>query len=221
LDRAANAEVPDAELRFEYSTCPIRSEAVEPLVGCSGHAVVDHLRLSGNETEDHLIVTARTDDGTELSQDQARRLFDVPGAVINRTVVDLPPGLIDLADARRAKTLEAISSRHGTWFDEEMDKLDRWADDKRAGLKADLREHDETLKALKRDARTASSLPDKLAIQKKIKSVESTRDTAWRAYDTEARAIEQAKEALIDDVEARLEVDQTTDRVFQIRFTVT
>ena len=98
----------------------------------------------------------------------------------------------------------------------------RWTSStKRSGLKADLREHDDTLKALKRDARTASSLPDKLAIQKKIKSVESVRDAAWRAYDTEARSIEQAKEALIDDVEARLAVDQTVDRIFQIRFTVT
>ena len=54
-----------------------------------------------------------------------------------------------------------------------MDKLDRWAEDKRTGLKADLREHDETLKTLKRDARQAASLPDKLAIQKKIKQIEA------------------------------------------------
>lgn len=221
LDRAAQSEAPDAELRFDYSNWPVRSEAVEPLVGRSGHAVVDHLHLSGAETEDHLIVTACTDDGIELSPDQARRLFDVPATAGTAEPVDLPPPLTHLAETRRAVTLEEISTRHGVWFDEEMDKLDRWADDKRAGLKADLREHDDTLKALKRDARHASSLPDKLALQKKIKAVEGARDAAWRAYDTEARSIEQAKEALIDDVEARLAVDQSVDRVFQIRFTVT
>ncbi len=205
LDRAAAADAPDAELRFDYSDWPVRSEAVEPLIGCSGHAVVDHLHLSGAEAEDHLIVTICTDEGVELSQEQARRLFDVPAKVSGMAPVDLPSAVVDLAETRRSATLDAISSRHGVWFDEEMDKLDRWADDKRAGLKADLREHDDTLKALKRDARTASSLPDKLAIQKKIKSVESVRDAAWRAYDTEARSIEQAKEALIDDVETRLD----------------
>ena len=220
-DRAGSADTPDAELRFDYSDWPVRSEAVEPLVGRSGFALVDHLQLSGQETEDHLIVTACTDEGVELSQEQARRLFDVPATAGCMAPIDLPLALTELAETRRAATLEAISSRHGVWFDEEMDKLDRWADDKRSGLKADLREHDDTLKALKRDARTASSLPDKLAIQKKIKSVESVRDAAWRAYDTEARSIEQAKEALIDDVEARLAVDQTVDRIFQIRFTVT
>jgi hypothetical protein len=221
LDRSAKGETPDAALRFDYTGWPIRSEAIEPLVGRSGYAVVDHLHLSGEETEDHLIVTAYTDDGAELASDQARRLFDVPATVMEVASIELPTALVGLAAARRAATLEAISTRHGLWFDQEMDKLDRWAEDKRAGLKADLREHDDTLKALKRDARTAASLPDKLAIQKKIKSVESARDAAWRAYDIEARSIEQAKEALIDDVETRLAVDQTIDRVFQIRFTIT
>jgi hypothetical protein len=87
-------------------------------------------------------------------------------------------------------------------------------------LKADLREHDENLKLLKREARQASSLPSKLALQKKIKQVESSRDEAWRAYDAEARKIEEAKEALIDDVEGRLATDETLERVMTVRFTV-
>ena len=84
-----------------------------------------------------------------------------------------------------------------------------------------LREHDETLKALKRDARQAASLPEKLAIQKKIKQVEAAREEAWRAYDAEAREVEAAKEGLIDDVEKRLAVDESVDRVFAVRFAVT
>jgi hypothetical protein len=73
------------------------------------------------------------------------------------------------AKQRVEALLGDISARQGAWFDDGMDKLDRWAEDKRIGLKADLREHDDTLKSLKRDARQAASLPEKLAIQKKIK----------------------------------------------------
>ena len=102
-----------------------------------------------------------------------------------------------------------------------MDKLDRWAEDKRTGLKAVLREHDDTLKSLKRDARQAASLPEKLALQKQIKQVEAAREEAWRGYDAEAREVETAKDGLIDDVESRLAVDESVDRVFSIRFAVT
>lgn len=220
LDKAAKLEAAPAELIFDYSSWPVRSQAVESLVGASGVLVVDHLCLRGTDAEDHLILTAVADDGTPLDQEQTRRLLDVPARICATGPVELTSKVLETAERRLGSVLEVISARQGTWFEEEMDKLDRWAEDKRTGLKADLREHDETLKALKRDARQAASLPDKLAIQKKIKQVESARDDAWRAYDTEARTIEVAKEALIDDVEARLAVDQSVDRILSIRFTV-
>lgn len=221
LDRASNLEAPPADLVFDYSGWPVRSEVVAPLVGRSGVAVVDHLRLEGAEAEDHLLLAAVDDDGVPLSAEQTRRLFEVPATVKVAAPVDVPDALTDRSRRGLDSVLNEISTRQGTWFEEEMDKLDRWAEDKRTGLKADLREHDETLKALKRDARQASSLPDKLAAQKKIKQVESAREEAWRAYDTEARTIEVAKEALIDDVEAHLAVDQSVNRIITLRFTVT
>jgi hypothetical protein len=94
-------------------------------------------------------------------------------------------------------------------------------EDKRAGLKADLREHDDALKFLKREARQAASLPDKLAIQKRIKVTEASREAAWRAYDNEAGTVEKAKDAIIDDVEARLVTTHSVRRVLTIRFIVT
>jgi superfamily II DNA or RNA helicase len=220
LDKAAGLHAPPAELIFDYSNWPVRSQVVESLVGTSGVLVVDHLQLRGIDAEDHLVLTAIADDGMPLDPEQARRLFDVPASTCTLAALDLTGVVAEVAEQHLASVLGEISARQGTWFEEEMDKLDRWAEDKRAGFKADLREHDDTLKSLKRDVRQAATLPDKLAIQKKIKQVETARDEAWRAYDTEARTIESAKEALIDDVEARLAVDQSVDRILSIRFTV-
>ncbi len=220
LNKAAGLQAAPAELIFDYSAWPVRSQVVESLIGASGVLIVDHLRLRGADSEDHLILTAVSDGGTPLDSEQTRRLFDVPASVAASAPVELTSTVIEMAAQRLASVLEEISTRQGTWFEEEMDKLDRWAEDKRTGLKADLREHDDTLKSLKRDARQSATLPDKLAIQKKIKQVETARDEAWRAYDTEARTIESAKEALIDDVEDRLAVEKSIDRILSIRFTV-
>jgi hypothetical protein len=43
-----------------------------------------------------------------------------------------------------------------------MDKLDRWAEDRRAALKAELAELDEALKEMRKAARLAPNLPEKL-----------------------------------------------------------
>jgi superfamily II DNA/RNA helicase len=221
LDAAMKLETPFVELILDYSAWPVRSEVVAPLVGSSGTLVAEHLQLNGVDAEDHVILAAMTDDGQSLTADQTRRLFDLPATTRPARPGDLSPAVVDLAKQRVDALLGDISARQGTWFDEEMDKLDRWAEDKRTGLKADLREHDDTIKSLKRDARQAASLPEKLAIQKKIKQVEAAREEAWRAYDAEARKVEVAKESLIDDVEGRLAVDQSLDRVFAVRFNVT
>jgi hypothetical protein len=221
LDEAAKLEAPCAELAFDYSGWPVRSEVIEPLVGSTGTLVAEHLRLNGVEAEDHLVLAAITDDGQALTTDQARRLLDIPATARPADPSVLSPGVAGLAEQHIAALRGDISARQGAWFDDEMDKLDRWAEDKRTGLKAVLREHDDTLKSLKRDSRQAASLPEKLALQKQIKEVETAREEAWRGYDAEAREVETAKDGLIDDVESRLAVDESVDRVFSIRFAVT
>jgi hypothetical protein len=220
LTHAAGLPARTCELRFDYSAWGIRAERLAPLVGKKGSIVVDHLRLDGLESEDHILLAGITDDGLHLTADQIRRLFDVPAITTEDAATAGGETLEAIASERLNSLLLDISTRQGTWFEEEMDKLDRWAEDKRTGLRADLKEYDENIKALKRDARQAPTLPDKLAIQKKIKQLEGAREEAWRAYDAQARDIETAKESLIDDVEARLDVAQSVDRVFAIRFTI-
>lgn len=220
LEQAARLDTPDATIEVHYSDWPVRAETLEPLVGKQGWLTVDHLRIDGAEAEDHLVLSGMTDDGIHLEREQARRLLDAPARIDGSSLTAPPATVESVANQRVNELLEEISVRHGRWFEDEMDKLDRWADDKRAALKADLREHDDNLKQLKREARQAASLPDKLALQKKVKQTESSRDEAWRAYDTEARKIEVAKETLIDDVEARLATDQALERVMTLRFTV-
>ena len=219
LKKAAGCDAADCEVTFDYSGWGLRAEQLSPLVGKSGSIAVDYLRLDGLESEDHLLLAGVTDDGTQLTPEQIRRLFDVPAAEAGTLPVHTA-SVDALATEQLNALLLDISTRQGTWFDEEIDKLDRWAEDKRTALRADLKEHDENLKALKRNARQASTLPDKLALQKKIKQVETAREEAWRAYDAQARAIETAKESLLDDVQKRLDVTQSVNRVFTIRFTI-
>ena len=85
-----------------------------------------------------------------------------------------------------------------------MAKLDHWAEDKRAGLKFDLKELDDEFKELKKQIRQTGNLPDKLALQRKARELEKKRDEAWRTYDEAAKHIEVEKDGLLDRVEEQL-----------------
>jgi len=124
------------------------------------------------------------------------------------------------ADQTRKRILEELAVRPAQWFDDEMEKLDNWAEDKRAGLKADLKDYDDQIKAMKKDIRLAGGLPEKLSLQRKVRDLESKRDVAWRAYDEAAKDIETQKDKLLDSVEDRLGQDVSDETLFVIEFEI-
>ena len=140
------------------------------------------------------------------------------------TQLPIPSGIQSLLGDATARLqdalLVAMSAKNGEWFDIEMDKLDRWAEDLRAALKADLEELDQSIKDAKKSARLAPNLPDKLEIQRSLRGLETKRDEAWRAYDTASRDVDRQKDALLDEISRRLEQQTSCDTLFTLRWRV-
>ena len=126
--------------------------------------------------------------------------------------------LDDIHKKKQAQILDNIAVKNAEFFEEEMDKLDKWAEDKRNSLKLNLKEFDDQIKEYKRNARMAHNLPDKLAAQKKIRDLEKKRDAAWREYDIAGRKIEKQKDDLIDIVEQKLKQKVTIENLFTIQW---
>jgi hypothetical protein len=111
-----------------------------------------------------------------------------------------------------------MTTRDGHWFEAEMDKLDRWAEDRRNSLKADLADMDEALKEAKKEARFAPTLPEKLELQRGARKLEEKREQAWRAYDEASRGIDRQKDELLDEIGRRLEQRVEEKELFTIRW---
>lgn len=212
--------VPPAEVTFDYGESGRNIAALEPLVGKEGWLSCARLTVTAMETEDHLVFAGLDDGGTPLDETQCRRLFDLPATVVSPITV--PPAantrLRDAHQRHRAKLLEELSARNGRWFDMEMDKLDRWAEDRRASLKASLQEADDALKAAKRAARLAPNLPEKLERQREARGLETKRDQAWREYDRASREVDSKREGILDEIGGRLEQGSELSVLFTIRW---
>jgi hypothetical protein len=180
---------PPAEVTFDYTSSDKNIAILEPLISKSGWLVCANLTLSALETEDLLVLTGSADDGMALDEAQCRRLFDLPARQgPNREIPAAIAATLEEAISRRRQgILEEITARNGRWFDTEMDKLDRWAEDRRDSLKAELAELDEALKEAKKGARLAPTLPEKLERQRTARTLETKREEAWRAYDQASR----------------------------------
>lgn len=209
-----------AEVIFDYSGSGKNIAVLTPLVGKSGWLTCSRLAIQSLESEDALVLAGVTDAQEPLDETACRRLFDLSGKENGtKTVPTKVRSLLTEAIAgRQAEFLAALAAKNGHWFDTEMDKLDRWADDRRAALKAELEELDQELKETKKSARMAPNLPEKLELQRKLRGLETKRDEAWRAYDTASRDIDRQKDALLDEISRRLEQKTECEPLFTIRW---
>lgn len=220
LSTAATRKLDSACVVFDYSAWPQTAVAMEPFVGKAGALVAHKVSVRGADDQDHIILAAMTDDGERLDSKIAMRLFELPARIDGAAKLIVPDLVKQTVEKERKTILDDLAARQSVWFDEEMGKLDYWAEDKRAGLKADLKELDEQIKVLKKEIRQTGNLPDKLALQKRARELESNRDKAWRAYDAAAKEIEVQKDGFLDQVEERLGQSVSDEELFAIRFEI-
>lgn len=217
---AATRELRGANFVFDYGAWLQKSVALEPFIGSTGTLTAQKMSIRGVDDQDHIIIAAITDDGRRIAAKAALRLFELPSVNTGSASLTVPSSLTDAVKAERQSILDALAARQSVWFDQEMDKLDSWAEDKRAGLKADLKDLDDQIKAMKKEVRQIGNLPEKLALQRKARTLETARDEAWRAYDAAAKEIETQKDGLLDQVEERLGQDVSDEPLFAIRFEI-
>jgi superfamily II DNA or RNA helicase len=221
LAQAKERSLPHGELLFDYSGYGGRITVLEPFVGQRGVLDLAVLTVEAlDQIEDHLLLVAQTGGGTLLDDDQASRLFTLPGRVEAAdplTEADAAH-LRTQREQRQGAILARISDRNGRFFQQEMDKLDQWADDVRLSLRRQLKELDDEVVALRRQARQAGTVPEKVSLQRQVNQLEAKRDQAWREYDEAARGVDRQKNDLLDAVERTLQQRVEMTPLFTVRW---
>jgi superfamily II DNA or RNA helicase len=220
IERGKNLSLPSTEVNFRYGGSGKKIAALEPLVGKSGWLTCTQFTVASLETEDLISFSAIADSGETLDEMQCRRFFDLSAKLGSSCQV--PPravnALIAGQELHRNTLLDETNRRNGQWFETEIEKLDRWAEDRRSSLKAVLSELEDALKDAKKGARLAPTLPEKLERQRAARVLETKREEAWRTYETASREIDQQKDQLLDEVARRMELQIDRKELFTVRW---
>lgn len=220
LEHCKALDTPPVEVRFDYSGSGKRIALLDGLVGRQGWLMCSQLTIRTFDTEDHLLFAATEENGAPLEAAACKRLFDLP-ATSHQPV--LPMAEADLRtrlDEEQEAVTQQLSATNGKWFDAEMEKLDRWADDQRKSLKAAVEELEESIRAGKREARLAPNLPEKLQMQQRVRQQEARHTEALLAYKEACATIDARKDALLDETSQRLQQQAERQDLFLIRWRV-
>ncbi|TAM80987.1 MAG: DEAD/DEAH box helicase [Acidobacteria bacterium] len=223
ISECKKLDLPLKDLTFRYSDSAKRISIVEPLVGQRGILRVLLLTVTAFESEDYLLLAGLCDDGAALDVDQCQRLFSLEAEETDPS--EVPDGqqsvkLKEQLEGQRDAILAELGQRNSAYFEGELEKLEKWADDLKSGLELDLKELDAEIKTMKRSAKLEVALEAKLELHRKIKDLESNRSKKRRALFEAQDEIDNRKENLISDVETRLRQSVTTEDLFTIKWRV-
>lgn len=213
-----------AKHTFSYSSVP-KISIIESFVGKSGWMMAKQLTVSTFEDEDHIIFYGITKDGDLLDDEQCRKIFSIDTTDLSddgvvRPTEELRSKMEEQYIGKKNIILEDIGTRNSKFFEIEIEKLDKWSEDRRNSLKINLKELDMEIKDIKKKARLANNLPEKLSFEKKRRKLESNRDEAWREYDAAAKEIEKSKDLLIENIEKSLKESTEEQELIFIQWTL-
>jgi hypothetical protein len=233
IDNAQHAPLSPSKLVLDYEAYGTKVSVIEELKGKTGVLMVQHLRIQSlGTTEEHLLVAAIDASGTAYDQDVTDRLLSMPGraealprvngapvqqalsaalAPAQQNMLDfaaanvpIPPALQQQIDQQKARVITDLESRNLSFFTQETEKLDAWADDLKVGLEREIKELDRNIKEARTKSKGAATLADKLQAQKEQRDLEAQRDKKRRELFTRQDEIQGRRDQLIEELEAQL-----------------
>ncbi len=219
--RSVELSKSSAHLKFSYSSLIGQYAALQQLIGESGVMQVVNVTFKFAKTnENHLLVLAKTDSGDALHQEDAEHLLRVPAHIEQKNVQCdeslLQPQLEDAIDEKELQTEKQLA----VYFEQENNKLERWAEDRRKALMITVDELDAEIKVFKKEARQLASTAEKIAAKRELRKLERKSDSALSEYHAAKKQIEAEEDLLLDDITAKLELTKSVKTLFSIRWTL-
>jgi ERCC4-related helicase len=213
---------PIKEVHFNITNHPVRISIVENLKGKSGYLTLTKLTIDSYEKEEYLLFNGITDDGQRLDQEICEKLFQCVGEVkeVNEWSNDKHELLLKDAKRHVEATISQSLENNNKYFQEERERLEKWADDLILAAEKELNDTKAKIKEAKRQARLATSTEEQYEIQNKIKELErQQRRQRQRIFEVEDEIMEK-RDQLIDELEKRMVQKTEQEELFTIRWKV-
>ncbi len=219
-ESAKSRPLEGGKLVFDYGAYGSRMSTLEAYRGKTGWLTVKLVSVEAlGDREQHLVVAANTTGGVALAEADPEKLLRLPATT-------RPAGLFSAADAaleadveiRKASLLRDINQRHLGFFEQEVQKLDAWADDLKLGLEQEIKDIDREVKEVRRTASISPTLDEKLGWQKRQRELENKRTRLRRELFARQDLIEAERNELISKLESQLNQQVQEQTLFTVEW---
>lgn len=221
IDSAKDALTPRRTLTFNYQQHDGKVSVAEKLQGQAGWISLHLLSIEAFNIEQHLVFTGITDAGQVIDSEACKKLFNLGAeATESAELLAIPDKLRDTQTRNIEAQLAIAMDTNNKYFQDERDKLDKWADDKMLAAEQALTDTKNQIKSLKRESRHAVSVDEQQQFQQQLKDLElkqrRLRQNIWDVEDS----IAEKRDELIAALEARMKQKTDIKELFTVRWHV-
>lgn len=193
-----------------------RIAALEQYIGTSGWMQVSLLSINSFELEEYILISCITEHGELISGEVATKFFSLPH--IEKKEKQLDYSMRDLLQkqmlAEQQDCLSEAQFRNSEYYNEEIDKLEKWADDMKLSLEKEIKDLEAEIKLKKAESRKVVDLTYKLKLQRDIKDLEKKRNEKRKHLFEAQDQIDERKENLLNEIESRLQQEIQIKNLF-------
>jgi ERCC4-related helicase len=216
-------ELPVRKVTFNLSNHPHQLNMLEGLKRKQGVLKASMVEVSSLEDTDHIIFSAFAQDGEQLSQEQALRLFSLGGFEEELEYMDSETErqLEQMQESNLQQLSRALQEKDNSYFRREVQKLNRWAEDRIFMAEKELRDVKKRIQELNRQAtRPEVKEEEQLQLQKDLQSLNrKKRKLRGEIFDVED-AIEEQRDQMIEQIEKRMQRKLAEKPIFTILWEV-
>ncbi|NRT15280.1 superfamily II DNA/RNA helicase [Flavobacterium sp. 28A] len=222
IEKSKILETPINKLLFDYSGCGLKYSELDKLNSKKGFLKVANLNLDSNAEEHDLIIFAgATEDGKILKDEMCQFLLTLNASTedsehsFNSNKVD------KVYQEQKKKHIDFVKHTDTRLMQLEIQKFEKWANDKIESSELDLREVKKKIKDLERETRVDNlNADDLLEIQKKIRVLDRKKSKLRREiFDIEDKILEERDE-MIEEAENKLQRKTTETEIITIEWEI-
>ncbi len=218
--QAKARQLEGGRLVFDYDSYGTQVSTLKAHRGQSGWLAVSLISVDAlGQQEQHLIVSAITAEGLLLPEDDPEKLLRLPAQQQAESLFPEPNGALSTdMENRKLQILREINQRNLGYFEQEVEKLDAWADDLKLGLEQEIKIIDGEIKEVRRTAAVSPTLEEKLAHQKRQRELEGKRSKLRRELFNRQDEIEVQRNDVIAQLELQLQQQVDEQTLFTIEW---
>lgn len=213
-------ELQQAQLTFDYKNTSFNIASIEHLVGKSGVIHLSNFEITSFDITDNLLFVGYTDDNVELSHDVCKRIIELP-VKTNRqyTLTNKETELLKRQQNKYKEILlDTIREKDTSYFQLEVEKLHKWADDKILASEKELRDVKSKIKELNRESKKSLTSDSLLSIQTKLRDLERKKKRLRREIFEVEDEIEEKRDEMINAIKAKMLMAINESAIFTIKW---